>query len=847
MAEGGEEDELDEDLEVLHITACKEKKASLAAEKERREECIERLQVKLKALNSELAARNEEVMTLRQQNDALVLEGEKENRADKGREADADDTPNGVREHKINRFMEEQLKEKAQKRSARNEYGMRMFDEMELMVQKPQDEQKREMAYIDTVLITWSKAPSAEQTYNLTYRVDRNMTSKKLREDACLYWGISEVEYILKTVTTNSKVQDDVTIQNCFRRDEDAHLMLVHKTPTKERPSEEELKAIRPKTGVKARKKQAQSKENADDKPVAAAHSADFAKQLDVVPGFKEFMLQRDQDVRGHLPALKLHSLCVFSILAVATLIVIFSIRQPNVEYICHRGVLSALSHPRTDPATGSPIPDFGDIVSIEEVWRWLQFTVPEELLVPSSRLRQDNYLPGWLELRMQQVATPSAETCGKTGLPVAGETCAADRYSSTTANKADLEAVKTAWVNRSGVGGRSADAVPWKFMDSPESSRLVRLAGGSGPFNSFDASGYAVQYNLQPANLTATREAYHDDMWILRNADWLTLETRSLQVHFVAYNGNHDNWLGSSFILEMSPTGVVFPRGRVTAYRPQFIDWHWRFFLIVDAVRFGLVLYICTWHLYRQISYEAKERKGVRFYRLICWRDFVDLLLGCVFVYIFGARYFRLGALEKTTAELAQELGGRYISVQHEAEVFRGHTIAEATVLGLALVRFLYCCRVNRHIFIIWETLYSSVKAFFGFALVTWPIFLAFVMLAHAIWGAEMLNNKTIWDSFTATLMMLCGDFHVMEVSAERRPWTLVFLVLFYCVLHLLFVNTWIAVVVLMYQKTRVAAGFNPKSYAWYEEDWVRWCLWSPLGQVWRWLRPRRRDLDEA
>jgi len=554
-------------------------------------------------------------------------------------------------------------------------------------------------------------------------------------------------------------------------------------------------------------------------------------------------MLQRDQDVRGHLPRLKLHSICVFFILAVATVMIIFYIREPNTEYICHMGVRIALTAPRTNPVTGSTIPDFKDIRSFQDTWLWLSNTVPEELLKPDSRLRSNNYLPGWLELRMQQVAPPSARTCGTTGLPAPGALCSADRYDSKTANRLNLELVEELWVNRSGVDGRSASIDPWKYMPGTESTRLMRTLGGSGPFSSFDASGYAVMYNLQPPNLTATYEAFIDDMWSLRRAHWLNTETRSLQLKFAAFNGNHDVWLASTFTLEMTPSGVVFTRARVNAYRPMFMDWHWRMMLIIDAVRLGLVLYVCTWHLYRNIQYNMKERPNLRFYRILCWRDYVDLLLGCVFVYIFTVRYFMLGALSKNTAEFAQDLGNSFSSVQREADAYRGHSIAEATVLGLALVRFIYVCRVNRHVFIIWETLFDSLRSYGGFVLIFWPIFLAFVTLAHALWGTDALQNKTWWDSFTLVLMMLCGDWTVIRPTAEQKPATMAFMVGFWFIMMLLFVNTWVAVVVHTYQKTRVAAGFDPKTYAWRGDDWVRWLLWSPLARVWRWLRPRRHD----
>ena len=111
----------------------------------------------------------------------------------------------------------------------KNEFGFPKFDETELMVEKPMEEQTKEQSYIDTVLVT-RIVPNTDFKYQLSYRVDRRTTCKKLREDACRYWGLSEVEWILRTIE-NSKVHDDLTIQNCFRPPELVNLLLTVKTP----------------------------------------------------------------------------------------------------------------------------------------------------------------------------------------------------------------------------------------------------------------------------------------------------------------------------------------------------------------------------------------------------------------------------------------------------------------------------------------------------------------------------------------------------------------------------------------------------------------------------------------
>jgi len=231
--------------------------------------------------------------------------------------------------------------------------------------------------------------------------------------------------------------------------------------------------------------------------------------------------------------------------------------------------------------------------------------------------------------------------------------------------------------------------------------------------------------------------------------------------------------------------------------------------------------------------------------WRLVGWRDLIDLAITGVCLYICIVRYFVLGIFTEPSATRASNLGNSYQSVQATEVRYRQHAIAESFLLAFAAVRLLSCLRVNRHIFIIWEAINRSLKRYSSFMLIFWPILLGFTILGHAIWRSHLKEYRSFWSSIAATLMLLCGENSVLDVRSGRegiRPFTLIYLIFFNLVMVLLFVNSWVAVVTQMYERTRIAAGYNPTDYDWTSEEWLRWTLWSPLARLVARLRRRRR-----
>mmetsp|Transcript_36409 Transcript_36409/g.79641 ORF Transcript_36409/g.79641 Transcript_36409/m.79641 type:complete len:880 (-) Transcript_36409:183-2822(-) len=861
-----------QDLESLDITACKDRILQLQAERERRKEFTERLQEKLKALNNELAARKEEADRSHKE---LQHEQDKNKKGIKGYDMDNEpsdqmrllgDTKREEQIDKVRRLIEEQLQEKIQVRAQRNELGIRTYDETELMIEKPEAEQAREATNIDTVLVTWTM-PNSDNHYNLSYRIDRYTTSRKLREDACLYWNLSEVEYILKTLD-NSKVHDELTIQNSFRKEEDAHLILQQKTPKNTVVFEKEQTAIWPKAGKHFKRVAQKSNATMEDKSGASAQGEFHELMQQAVPGLYAFMTQRDRNVTGHLATIKLRHICLYLLLLIFSMGSFFCIRPPSAEYYARYGVYSSMTKSRLDSETGIVVPDFTQIQSVEEMWRWLTYTVSSELLTNTSSLRSYNYAMGQLEVRMQQVRAPSHAFCETNPSLPQDILCFAQRYDSTTAERGDIVPLQLGWldctnvsvcevgVNNSinstngslvtgnislaRVGAGRLDSQPWRFR-TEEQQEASGMGTESAHYQSYDSSGYAVNYNLQYPLLNETYQAFRSDMQFLRMMNWVTRQTRMISVHFTLFNGNHDYWISNLYRLEFPANGIVKPSSDVDLFRPLEFAGSGRDIFTLDICRLAIVLYIATFLVYSEITNVRAAGQNARQY-LLGPSGLADFGIVAIFVYIIIVRVILFGQFYGSKDRRVDVVAGKF-SLTADSYLYKQHTMLEPVLLALTMFRLLSFLRINRHIFIIWTTVKDALRSYIMFFMLFVPILVGFVCLANAAWGFEREEYSSFSASLTSTLLDLYGMS--FPVYTRLNPFTLFFSFLFFVATKLVFINSWVAVLVEVYQRTRVSCGFKPRSYDWKEYQYANWCLWWPFRKIY--LSKIRPKIDKG
>jgi hypothetical protein len=745
------------------------------------------------------------------------------------------------------------------------------------MVGKSAKEQELESTEVDTVLITYIK-PNSDTQYNLSYRVDPGTKASKLREDACSYWGVSQVEFILKTID-NSKVHDDLDMQKCFRQNEVSQLILTQKEPKKTFVLESERLNFGPKLGKKQRMwRNLGKKETEVETTGQVTQRGHIIDSMRALPGLWAFVTQRDQHEVRHLQNVKLRNICIYVILLVMTLAVLIVTRPPNLEYYLLQGVEKGMTESWVDQERGVTVPRFQDVQSRNEAWEWLRYTVSKELFDNNSALRRENYAPGWVQLRMQQVTSPAHTYCGtndnqRNAVPK-GISCLADVYSSSgsdrTSGEADLEGVKfywegcnqsnatlymcTDWDNEqvlpsagpvadlfmsnwntstallSGKAGRSPVTKPWQFVTSKANDDQ----GGSEAFlyQPYDGSGYVINYDLQHSMLNQTFTAYREDMERLYATEWGSPTVRSVSVQFTLYNGNYDRWIACWFLLEFPPNGELHANVDLVPFRPYgFKSQDDKFLGVVDLSRFVLVFYITTYNIYSNIRFQRSMKRSAAHY-LCRPMGLADILIGVTFYVTMALRHISFGRFLIESLTYRIDLQTTRIDAQAFAHLFQTQTILEAVLLAFVMFRLLSFMRINRHVFIIWTTVEVAMQSFSHFALVLVPVLLGFVMIAHSLWGYHYHQYSSFESSYVGVLMTIHGNPRE-QVSNTGTYTDLIYEFTFYVVYSLIILNSWIAVFVQTFQQVRVKYGYKPSDYRWKEYHYIKFSLWSPFQMI--------------
>eukprot|EP00400_MALV-I_sp_L67-5_P000086 gene86-54_t len=394
------QDEFDNlDLESMDIGACREKVRLLLMDKERRQEYVELAQNRIKECNNELAARREQEIELAQALDKERLENMQKQEEQSQALVVESDPEQLARDH-----LEGVLRKAAPPK--KKELSCK-FDGTSLIVKRPDTV----LNPVDTILITYNP-PGSASFFKLTYRVDEQTTVGVARVDACQYWRVSDVEFVLKT-HNGSKVLDNLKIKDVFGSSEIRKFRLEKKSPKTMFLTDGENRAILPKQGRKRKimtttnKTTTQDVDN-DDGVIPANER--FNSALDEFPGLKEFCHLRDLDQRWHLKTIKLRDIFIFLALLLISMTLLFS-RTSSHKYLATIALNNTTTYLQMN-AGPEPKMDFKTIVSVDDTWDWLTYTIPELLLDGESAYQKANDLVGFVELRQRRVAPRDKAEC---------------------------------------------------------------------------------------------------------------------------------------------------------------------------------------------------------------------------------------------------------------------------------------------------------------------------------------------------------------------------------------------------------------------------------------------------
>eukprot|EP00439_Symbiodinium_sp_Y106_P044849 s4204_g5.t1 len=687
------------------------------------------------------------------------------------------------------------------------------------------------------------------------------------------YWGLSEVEFVLKTVS-NAKPCDTMKVVDAFRKDEEAHFVLVQKAPTAAQGHlknisllDKEYMDIIPKTGRRGQQLRQQLQEqSATTSALLAGADGSLAEQMVLLPGLYQFMTQRDKDVRQHLQRTKLRSLCVYLVLAVLSASNVYLLRPPGEGFYCTKGILELLAGAaqgegqfcnfgRTRVQTGSDVHSqpMADIRDSQDVWQWLDKTLVAEVLTDNSTLRKSNYLVGYLQVLQQQE-------------PDSSLSCVHLKFEETSVFRQEDPLLKHYFQHKLGQDhhvqlkgvlqrqqsfmdarlqeGRSSTK-PWEHHEAPY--RTSGAAPKAASFERAHASGHRLEYELQHTPLSEVREAFLEDTAVrhpsgsvrrpelctsaLSHITILGKEHQSIMKGGAIFRADvrreelqapHLTWIWNRFTFEFSAFGTIHATPHVQL--PRVFDYGMESSLaFTDISRFVLMFYI-FFQVFWDFRY-MQRKSGVCWKHLFTTQALIDATIVVVLLVVLSLRASYLG--NDSTVGYAMSHCSTFQDAGRMAEYYSLHTTLDTVLFALFIYRFFYFLRVNRQVFILWATVHRAFQtASRLILLLALPVLVGFVLCHMAVTGASLESGRNVGATFARTLILFFGDNATVQAYDPNRFYELAYNVGLWYIGRLVIANTWTAMLMQEYQKMR-------------EFDWIDWILAWPLKKLYLRLRP--------
>lgn len=764
------DDELDGNLdvdpdEITEVEVARQKIRQLMHEQERAADYEDRLARKLQKLDADLASKREEVEGLQR---SLNLER--------------------------NKFAEEYLSEKRERETKAKTQEERIREYLtEVLYAKPKQKDKKAEFNLDTVLVSFVKMNESFR-YNLAFRVDSGTTIAQLRNSACKYWGVSSEHFILRTMA-NNKCQDDNKVKDCFKQGEIAQLRLEMKRESTEPPSEEELKAIQPKTKKRAgRSKSGKPRYNAEGVEQIQKFGDNYANQLKKMGGVYFLLKLRDSKPSEHAGKINLRNILIYTVLVVLSAYV-YMVRRPVGEaFWCATGVQDfVLVSQRRDGSgvcTGHAqlektcVPAFEDVKTEQDMWDWLNYTLPSIFWVdePASPiLATYNQLLGYVSIRVQNVKEPTSPTefCVNNAklvgdinqLDGGNITCYARSITASTQQSSEYPQISSYWQNQTSATQGDKLAVvrglsnPGIFRSAEYNRASHGISTIDGQIDSYDASGYSVDYRMSVSDPDShITGQYRADMEFLRSEGWIGPATRVVIISFSTYNTDYDLWTASDFMWEIPADGHLLATYSTKPFKPRTYETRDELtYTYIDYVRLAIAIYILIFVGWSERQHKVRNHKA-GFYYHISLSGITDMgLVICVFVtLVWRTAVFH----DKTTAEYIRQANdpertNGFYSFRFMAWEYNTIYILDGIAMVFLMYRMITFFRLSHTVYLQRKAIGQALKAFMFFTLIFVPAIAGFIVVSTALFGKYIFGFSSLSRTTVSTFKLTAGDLH--------------------------------------------------------------------------------------
>mmetsp|Transcript_90033 Transcript_90033/g.155988 ORF Transcript_90033/g.155988 Transcript_90033/m.155988 type:complete len:854 (+) Transcript_90033:115-2676(+) len=826
---------LEEDPKLLtKPEAAKTRIIALREDAERKTDYQKRLVKKLHILDQALANQREYVESLER---TLLLEKERDTQDENSRQVEATQK---------REMQEDKIRSQLQ----------------EVLYAKPTSGKKA----LDTVLITYIK-PNENIRYKLPFRVDKDTTLKHLLEDACKYWACAESEHILKTMA-NSKCQNEIMVQDCFKQGEIAQLRLEKKNREQTEVTEAEEKAIQPKN--KSRSRRGPQVTNFSDlgANLVMAHNDKYTSQMRQLGGTYFLAKLREPKPTEHWNKIKLRDIVIYSTLAVITFATYYYQRQPGESYWFLKGIEDSFMEEVSRPYTGSDysktVPPFTEVRTYYQVWDWLQITLPHVVWgdgtsasAANRKLNDYNLLPGYVNIRVKNVKSVNPlewEDRGKyckhndmravlTYLP--GAQCTPIYVDSDTESTERLVPMDRYWQQRMEID-RDTDIIrgpaqPWRHVSSNENYKDHNQYSVVGTIQTYDAGGYTVDYKAQIPEVAVQQnlQFYNQDMNVFRALDWININTtRAVIIELNVHNYDYDKWASLTLLFEMPISGQVQPKMILREYIPNLHETRSEMYVIYAYFgRLVIGLYIFVLVGGTEIRHKIKNQKaGYLYYCSFCGLNDLGIFGCCLGALLLRYLSFRERSTANALRQLADPIRTKgFYSYGQESWEYESVFIIEGFLFLFTMCRLVSLVRLNKTVFLIWRVIGQALEGCLYFSIVFLATGWGFIVVGSKIWGESLPEFQNLSNTCMSIFHLSKGTLDFTPMIRHDLAMSAIYYIGYYIFVTFMLVSGFTMIFIESYYMVMLTNSASDTN--WDAQRWRSWFIHPVVLSLWQYF----------
>ena len=262
------------------------------------------------------------------------------------------------------------------------------------------------------------------------------------------------------------------------------------------------------------------------------------------------------------------------------------------------------------------------------------------------------------------------------------------------------------------------------------------------GTITMYSGGGYVANLGYDPVTAYTVVADLHSNGWI-------DIQTRAVFVEFTVYNANTNLFGILSYFIEFSSSSAV-----VTTAQYQVA----RFYLHLtggQTLAHVLVIFFMLYFLYREGKLVYKQRLAY-FKGFWNWVEVILIVCEFLLIVLFLARLYEV---DRNLLQL-RENPNDYVGFQYAANADAVMTYVIGVLVFFYILRFLRLLRFNKNFLVIGKTLQRISSPILSFCLPFIAGFLAFALLAFAMFGSELEDYSSLIRTLVTQFSMTLGDF---------------------------------------------------------------------------------------